>query len=90
MSQLSNSSSHNWIKLYILWELSLIKELGYGINLPDVKDSLNTVNYSITINNKKYLFRIEGSASFELGDEIEITINISRASIFDKMSEERI
>ena len=34
--------------------------------------------------------RIEGSASFELGDEIEMTINISRASIFDKMSEERI
>jgi hypothetical protein len=41
-------------------------------------------------NNTKYLFRIEGSANFELGDEIEMTINISRASIFDKMSEERI
>jgi len=27
---------------------------------------------------------------FELGDEIEMTINISRASIFDKMSEERV
>ena len=34
--------------------------------------------------------RIEGSANFELEDEIEMNINISRASIFDKMSEERI
>jgi len=34
--------------------------------------------------------RIEGSANFELEDEIEMNINISRASIFDKISEERI
>ena len=34
--------------------------------------------------------RIEGSANFELEDEIEMNINIARASIIDKMSEERI
>ena len=34
--------------------------------------------------------RIEGNKSFELGDEIEITLNIPRASIFDKISEKRI
>ena len=34
--------------------------------------------------------RIEGNKSFKLGDEIEITLNIPRASVFDKISEKRI
>ena len=34
---LNNFNSDNWIRLYILWELSLIKELGYEINLLDGK-----------------------------------------------------
>ena len=32
---LNKLSSHDWIKLYILWELSLVKELGYEIDFPD-------------------------------------------------------
>ncbi len=30
---INNLSSKNWIELYIYWELSLIKELGYEVNL---------------------------------------------------------
>ena len=42
---LSNLESANWIKLYIFWELSLIKELGFEDNLKvnnndDIKKSL--------------------------------------------------
>ena len=29
---LANLESNNWIKIYINWELSLIKELGYEAN----------------------------------------------------------
>ena len=36
----------NWIELYIKWELSLIKELGYEINIT------NSNNNSIEINNR--------------------------------------
>ena len=32
---LNNLKFKNWIKLYIYWELSLIKELGYEINLSE-------------------------------------------------------
>jgi len=42
---LSSLKSDNWIKLYVYWELSLIKQLGFEINL------LNS-NNSIKINNK--------------------------------------
>jgi len=53
---LNNFNSDHWIKLYILWELSLIKELGFEINLPDKKNSLNTINCTVDINNR--LFKI--------------------------------
>ena len=51
---LNNFNSDNWIRLYILWELSLIKELGYEINLLDGKNYLNTPNYTVGINNKTF------------------------------------
>ena len=51
---LNNFNSDNWIRLYILWELSLVKELGYEINLPDGKNYLNTPNYTVGINNKTF------------------------------------
>ena len=44
---INNLNSKNWIELYIDWELSLIKELGYEI---DFKNSKN--NNFIEINNK--------------------------------------
>ena len=53
---LNNFNSDHWIRLYILWELSLVKELGFEINLPDKKNSLNTINCTVDINNR--LFKI--------------------------------
>ena len=54
---LNNLNSKNWINLYIQWELSLIKELGYEINISNNKN-----NNFIQINKKslkipKILFR---------------------------------
>ena len=44
---LNNLKSDNWIKLYIHWELVLIKQLGFEINLL-------TANNPIKINNKLF------------------------------------
>jgi len=51
---LNNLESKNWIKFYIHWELSLIKELGYEINLLNMKNSTKTTSNSIEINNKSF------------------------------------
>ena len=42
----------NWIKSYIYWELSLIKELGYEVNFFDKNESNNLINNTVEINNK--------------------------------------
>ena len=42
----------NWIKLYIFWELSLIKELGFEINFRDKNYFLNHTNDSFEINDR--------------------------------------
>ena len=44
----------NWIKLYILWELSLIKELGFEINFPDKNYHRNHSSNTIEINDKHF------------------------------------
>ena len=36
---INNLNSKNWIELYIHWELSLIKELGYEVNLLNEKNN---------------------------------------------------
>jgi DNA repair protein RecO (recombination protein O) len=46
----------NWIELYILWELSLIKELGFEINLMNNSNSSN--KRIIQINNKNFTIPI--------------------------------
>ena len=51
---LNKLNADNWIKIYILWELSLIKELGFEINLNVRKNSLDSTNNSITINNRTF------------------------------------
>ena len=42
----------NWILLYVFWELSLFKELGFEIDLKNKKKSFNNTNESIKINGK--------------------------------------
>lgn len=50
---LEKLNSDNWIQLYIYWELSLIKELGYEIDFFNNKNTPNKENY-ITINETKF------------------------------------
>ena len=40
--------------MYILWELSLVKELGFEIDLPDGKNPFNSTNYTVAINNRTF------------------------------------
>jgi len=49
-------NSKNWIKLYILWELSLIKELGFEINFDNHSVNPKNNNYIIEINDNFYEF----------------------------------
>ena len=43
-----------WIKLYIYWELSLIKLLGFDVDFFNIKNDKNIPNSSIEINNKYF------------------------------------
>ena len=45
-------TDRDWIKLYILWELNLIKELGFEIDFLNKKNIDIAINNSIEINNK--------------------------------------
>jgi DNA repair protein RecO (recombination protein O) len=47
-------NQNDWIKLYIFWELSLIKELGFEINTSIKKKNLNKETNYIEINDKLY------------------------------------
>jgi len=44
----------NWIEMYIFWELSLVKELGYEISLSE-KLIDNNIGNNIKINDKKFI-----------------------------------
>ena len=71
----------NWIKLYIFWELSLVKELGFEINLPDKKNFTNSANYTLAINNKVFKFP---RLLFESKDMKVSKSEIKEALIFNK------
>ena len=49
---INNLNSKNWIELYIHWELSLIKELGYEVNLSNERNTEFKKSNFIEINNK--------------------------------------
>ena len=51
---LDNLNSENWIQLYIYWELSLIKDLGYEISFLDTDKHNFIINNTIKINNKSF------------------------------------
>ena len=51
---LSELKSENWIKLYIYWELSLIKDLGFEVNFLNAENSYAKDNNLIEINNKSF------------------------------------
>ena len=78
---LNDLKTENWIHFYICWEFSLIKELGFEINLPDKKNSTNTANYTVAVNNK--VFKIP-RLLFE-SNEMKVSKNeIKEALIFNK------
>ena len=49
---IKNFHDKNWIKSYIFWELSLIKELGFEINF--MSNNSNSKKKAIEVNNKFY------------------------------------
>ena len=51
---LNDLKSENWIQLYIYWELSLIKDLGYEISFLDTDKHNFIINNTIKINNKSF------------------------------------
>ena len=51
---LDNLNSENWIQLYIYWELSLIKNLGYEISFLNTDNPDLMINDIIKINNKSF------------------------------------
>lgn len=51
---LNDLNSDNWIQLYIFWELSLIKNLGYEINFLDIDKPDFMINNTIVLNNKSF------------------------------------
>ena len=46
---LHNLKSNDWINLYIYWELSLIKQLGFEVNLVNTNNTVNINNKSFPI-----------------------------------------
>ena len=76
---LDNLEAENWIKSYIYWELSLIKELGFET------DFLNKNNFyrdSILINNK--FFKIPKFLSKKDNAEYNNSNEVKEALIFNK------
>ena len=71
---INNLNSKSWIELYLKWELSLIKELGYEINI------MNNNNY-IEINNKSLKI-----PKFYLKNAVDTVLikDIKEALIFNK------
>lgn len=51
---LNNLTDENWIKFYIFWELSLVKELGFDINLKDDINHLSSKDDNVLINNRSF------------------------------------
>ena len=79
---LLNKLNHDdWIKLYINWELSLVKELGFEINLPQVTNSSSSRNYTISINNKTFKLP---KLLLEQSDKSISNIEIKEALVFTK------
>ena len=78
---ISDFKSDNWIKLYILWELSLIKELGFEIDFIKNVNNLVKSKSVIEINNKN--FKIP-KIILNHGENNFSNLDIKEALIFNK------
>jgi len=72
---------NDWIKFYIFWELSLVKELGFATNFLEKKDLSSPKNYTIDINDK--IFTVP-KMLLEKGLKNITNIEIKKALIFNK------
>jgi len=73
---------HDWIKLYIFWELSLIKELGFEINFLDQSTIEDDIHNTIEINMKS--FRIP-KILLEQNNNNFSNVEIKEALVFNKI-----
>ena len=78
---LNDLKTDNWIELYIHWELSLIKELGFEINFLTTDNLKPKIKNSIVINNKS--FKIP-EIFFRRDKNIIYNNEIKEALIFNK------
>ena len=76
-TMLNGLKSNNWITQYIDWEQSLIKELGFEINLMKINNSNVEFSNLVEIDNKsfkvpKMLFKknIEGNLNHEIKEAL--------------------
>jgi len=78
---LKNLIHKNWIELYIYWELSVIKELGFEVDFLHKSNQLNKIKSSVEINNKSFIV-----PKFLLEDCIRSITNcdVKEALIFNK------
>ena len=74
-------NSDDWIRLYIFWELFLIKDLGFDINFLNTKKSQTHINNTIEINDR--ILKIPKLLFYENNKNIS-KIDIKEALIFNK------
>ena len=73
---LNNLKSDNWINLYIHWELTLIKQLGFEINLLSANNPIKINNKLFTIPNLLLKNNIDKNSNNEIRDALIFNKNL--------------
>ena len=73
---LNNLKSDNWINLYIHWELALIKQLGFEINLLKSNNPIKINNKLFTIPNLLLKNNIDKNSNNEIRDALIFNKNL--------------
>ena len=73
---LNNLKSDNWINLYIHWELALIKQLGFEINLLSANNPIKINNKIFTIPNLLLKNNIDKNSNNEIRDALIFNKNL--------------
>ena len=73
---LNNLKSDNWINLYIYWELELIKQLGFEINLLSANNPIKINNKLFTIPNLLLKNNIGKNSNNEIRDALIFNKNL--------------
>jgi len=73
---LNNLKSDNWINLYIHWELALIKQLGFEINLLDANNPIKINKKLFTIPNLLLKNNIDKNSNNEIRDALIFNKNL--------------